>query len=181
MTVTPPHPLADLSVLDEFKTGGFPPGYDKNVRRFYAPVDRVHDVEMATVRAVQRSYDLAMFGFDDDEKADVIESLMRNPDIHVRLTLDGTQAGGVHERLLLAKENYPNNAIATGSSEHARIMHLKLEIIDGVFLATGSTNLSIGAETLQDNELTVRYAPIECIEARIRVDAIHAHMLTKGK
>jgi hypothetical protein len=175
------HALADLSVLDQFKNGGFPPGYDINVRRFYAPVDQVHDVEMATVRAVQRSYDLAMFGFDDDEKADAIEALMQNPDIHVRLTLDGLQARGVHERLLLAKENYPNNAMATGSSEHGRIMHLKLEIIDGVFLSTGSTNLSIAGETLQDNELTVRYAPLECIEAKMRIDAIHAHMIAKEK
>jgi hypothetical protein len=58
---------------------------------------------------------------------------------------------------------------------------MKLEIIDGVILVTGSTNLSIAAETLQDNELTVRYAPLECIEARIRVDAIHAHMLAKQR
>jgi phosphatidylserine/phosphatidylglycerophosphate/cardiolipin synthase-like enzyme len=135
---------------------------------------------MIVVRSVRRSYDLAMFGFDDDEKADAIEVLMRNPDIHVRLTLDGTQAGGVHEKLLLAKEKYSNNAIATGGSEHGRIMHLKLEIIDGVILCTGSTNLSMGAETLQDNELTVRFAPLECIEARIRVDAIHAHMLERA-
>lgn len=175
------HPLADLSVLDQFKTGGFPPGYPVDTRRFYAPVDKVHDVEMWAVRAVQRSYDLAMFGFDDDEKADAIEQLMANANVHVRLTLDGTQAGGVHERLLLAREKYDNNDVATGSSEHGRIMHLKLEMIDGVYLITGSTNQSISAETLQDNELTIRYAPLECIEARMRVDAIHQHMLAKAK
>jgi hypothetical protein len=171
------HQLADLSILDHYKSVPFPPGYDKNVRRFYAPVDDVHGVELFNVRAVQRSYDLAMFGFDDEEKADAIEKLMADPNIHVRLTLDGLQAKGAHERLLLAREKYSNNSMAIGGSEHGRIMHMKLEIIDGVILVTGSTNLSMAAETLQDNELTVRYAPIECIEARMRIDAIHSHML----
>lgn len=174
------HPLQDLTVLDRFKVGGFPPGYDANVRRFWAPIDDVHGVEMFTVQSVRRSYDLAMFGFDDEEKADAIHLLMQQPHIHVRLTLDGTQAGGVHEKLILAHEKYPNNAVAIGSSEHGRIMHEKVEIIDGVILVGGSTNLSMAAERLQDNELTVRFAPLECIEARMRIDAIHAHMVDQA-
>lgn len=171
------HPLQDLTVLDQYKTGGFPPGYDLSVRRFYSPVDGVHPVAMALIQAAQRELVVAMFGFDDDLLADAIAAKMANPNIVVQLTLDKSQAGGVHERDLLNREKYPANLVAVGSSEHGRIMHMKLMIIDGVFLVTGSTNWSTAAETLQDNELTVRYSPIECAEARIRVNQIHAHML----
>jgi len=60
-------------------------------------------------------------------------------------------------------------------------MHLKLMMIDGTVLATGSTNWSDSAEHLQDNELTVSISPARAAEARMRIDAIHAHMLAKKK
>jgi phosphatidylserine/phosphatidylglycerophosphate/cardiolipin synthase-like enzyme len=82
---------------------------------------------------------------------------------------------------LLATEQYPYSSIAIGSSEHGRIMHMKLLVIDGTVLATGSTNWSGGAEHLQDNELTVAIHPARAAEARIRIDTIHTHMLQTTK
>jgi phosphatidylserine/phosphatidylglycerophosphate/cardiolipin synthase-like enzyme len=55
-----------------------------------------------------------------------------------------------------------------------------LMVVDGVWLVSGSTNWSDGAEHLQDNELTIRYSPIEANEARIRIAHIHSHMLAKA-
>lgn len=172
------HSLADLSVLDQFKTDGFAVGYPPDCRTFYSPVDDLHGALMYVMGAARKELVVAMFGFDDEELAGAIKQKLLDSKCFVQLTLDKTQAGGTHEKALLAQEGYPNSSVAVGSSEHGRIMHMKILIVDGVWLVTGSTNWSDAAEHLQDNELTIRYSPIEANEARIRVSQIHQHMLS---
>jgi phosphatidylserine/phosphatidylglycerophosphate/cardiolipin synthase-like enzyme len=178
------HPLTDLSVLDQFAAVPFAPGTPADRRTFYSPVDNVHGALAFTLRSAQRSLVLAMYGFDDDELAGILTEKLTDENCYVQLTLDSSQAGGVHEKALLAEQDYPISSVAIGRSERGAIMHLKEIVIDGVILVTGSTNWSDGGESKQDNQLTIELNPYAAAAATARIGAIHAHMLqaaqTKG-
>jgi phosphatidylserine/phosphatidylglycerophosphate/cardiolipin synthase-like enzyme len=174
------HPLHSLTELDKYREGtALPPGYPANRRTLYAPVDRVKDALCYVLNSAQHSLVLAMFGFDDQQLATIIKRKLEHDRIYVQLTLDKTQAGGVHEKALLEQEKYPASSIAIGSSEHGRIMHMKMVVVDNLWVITGSTNWSDAGEQLQDNELTVTYDPFVAAEARSRIDIIHTNMLAK--
>lgn len=169
-----------ITDFDQHKT---PPTVDANyqsdTRRFYSPWDDVHGVIMRAIRATQKSFILSMFGYDDDEAAAEIDGLLKNPNIYTQITLDSSQAGGVHEKALLAKYQHEmtGNSVAIGRSEKGGIIHRKMMIIDGVWLITGSTNWSDSGETQQDNELTVTYNAVACAEARHILDLSHTKAL----
>ncbi|HVA08353.1 MAG TPA: phospholipase D-like domain-containing protein [Acidimicrobiales bacterium] len=169
------HPLADLSVLDRYAAAPFPPGYPPDRRRFFSPIDNVHGALVAVISAAQRSLFIAMYGYDDDELAAVVRKL-EDKNVAVQLTLDSSQAGGVHERALLAKENYPASTIAIGRSERGAIIHLKMAVVDGVIVVDGSTNWSTGGESKQDNSLLISLTATEAAVVTSRLTALHAYV-----
>lgn len=169
--------LPDLSALDQYAAVPFPTGYAQDRRSFFSPVDQVHSVLVDLVRSATSSLVVAVYGFDDQELADALHEKLLDEHVFVQLTLDSSQAAGVHERKILAQEAYPAASIAIGRSEKNQIMHMKALIIDGLDVVGGSTNWSTSGESLQDNELTVVRDPLEAARRRARIDAIHHHML----
>lgn len=168
--------MLSITDLDQFKASGpVAPSYQIDTRRFYSPWDNVHGVIMALLGEVRTSFVLSMFGFDDDEAAATIDGFLKNPDVYNQITLDSSQAGGVHERALLNqyRAEMTGNSVAIGRSEKGQIIHRKMMIINGIWLVTGSTNWSDSGESKQDNELTVTNNAVACAEARHILDLSH--------
>jgi len=171
--------LADLSAIAGFrKRGPWPPDQPAGVYTFWAPDDDLHGALVTMIRSAAHSLVLAVYGFADDELAAAVHDRLDDPACYVSLTLDSSQAGGVHERAILAKSGYPANSVAIGQSERHRIMHLKVAVIDMVDRVTGSTNWSTAGESLQDNELTVMRDRVQAADARAKIDLVHEAMLT---
>jgi phosphatidylserine/phosphatidylglycerophosphate/cardiolipin synthase-like enzyme len=171
--------LSSLAELDKYKAAPFAPGYPETTRTFYSPVDQVHEALKALLTSANKSIVVAMYGYDDPELNAALQSALNDEKIYVQMSLDSTQAKGVAERPLLAPwlNHKIGNSIAIGHSEKSAIMHLKMVIIDGVDVITGSTNWSTSGESRQDNQLTVIRDPTVCAEARSRIDIIHDSML----
>lgn len=176
----PPAPGFNWDDLGRYKQAGrFLDGYPSDVRTFYSPVDDVHGVLAALLSSTQKSLVLNMYGYDDDELNDIILAKLADEHIYIQMSLDKSQAGGVHEKTLLAKWQHDliGNSIAIGESTKGAISHMKIVIIDGVYTVRGSTNWSLAGEQKQDNELTIHNNAVIAAETRAELDRNHDAML----
>ena len=167
--------------LAQYKAEGrFLDGYPDDQRTFFAPRDNVHGLLVAVIGSAQHSIVVNMFGYDDDELNKIIQSKLANENVYVQMSLDRSQASGVHEKQILAKWSNDafGNSIAIGtSSVHNAISHLKIVIVDGVYTVKGSTNWSLSGEQQQDNELTLSRNAVIAAETRAVLDLNHDFML----
>jgi phosphatidylserine/phosphatidylglycerophosphate/cardiolipin synthase-like enzyme len=160
--------------------GRFLEGYPSDERTFFAPRDDVHGLLAAVLATAQHSIVVNMFGYDDDELNKIIQGKLTDEKVYVQMSLDRSQAAGVHEKQILAKwnNNAFGNSIAIGtSSVHNAISHLKIVIVDGVYTVKGSTNWSLSGEQQQDNELSLNRNAVIAAETRAILDLNHDFML----
>jgi len=108
-------------------------GYPADFRTFFAPRDDIHGLLTALLGSAQHSIVVNMFGYDDDELNNIIQSKLADEHIYVQMSLDRSQATVEHERKILTRWNNDafGNSIAIGtSSVHNAISHLKVVIVD---------------------------------------------------
>ena len=130
--------------------GYLTPGYGDHYL-FFVGRDDVHGILLWLLTRETMGLKFNMFGYDDDELNDAILALMASPNVAVQGTLDRSQAGGVHERAILASDlkdnpDFYNSFVITTSATH-QISHTK----GGVLIAQGlwfegSTNWSGSGE-----------------------------------
>jgi phosphatidylserine/phosphatidylglycerophosphate/cardiolipin synthase-like enzyme len=167
--------------LEQYKAEKrFLDGYPLEQRSFFSPRDSIHPMLASLLASAQHSLVLNMYGYDDDELDAIIREKLDSEHVYVQMSLDKSQAGGKHEKELLAKWSNDGfgNSIAIGtSSVHHAISHLKVLIVDGVYTVTGSTNWSISGESEQDNQLTLNRNAVIASELRAVLDLNHDWML----
>ena len=147
-------PLAGFTLADlaPFVAGGvIPVNASADHLLMEVGIDDVHGSIKHVLGRVRKSLYLTMFGFDDDELADILWALIENPAVLVMITLDKSQAGGVHEKRLLDRERAHdlaafNSHVVIGQSATHQILHRKGFVADGIIGCTGSTNWSASGE-----------------------------------
>lgn len=122
---------------------------------------------------------------------------MRNPSVAVQGTLDKTQAGGVHERQLLAQDVLADpgfyNSFTVTTSDTGQISHTKGGVLIGQGLGwEGSTNWSASGEgtgiklasaaqatgyKAQNNTLLVSANSVFLTRFGARLDTEHKHAI----
>lgn len=141
-----------LTDLEQFTIEGrYSPKASDDFHLFFVGRDNVHDALKHVLSRVSVSLYMNMFGYDDDELNQIIMDLVRNPHITVVITLDKSQAGGVHEKRLLDADRQLdlkafNTHFVIGQSTTHQISHTKGFVADGVVGAEGSTNWSNSGE-----------------------------------
>jgi len=118
---------------------------------FYVGRDDVHGILKHILSRVSVSLYLNMFGYDDDELNDILMKIAHDDTITMLVTLDKSQAGGKHEKVLLEKFQATeqvafNTHVVVGQSLTHQISHIKGFVADGKVAGEGSTNWSGSGE-----------------------------------
>lgn len=142
----------DLLDLEQFtKEGRYSPSASKDFHLFYVGRDDVHEILKYVLMRASVSIYLNMFGYDDDELNEIIMKKVHDPHVACVITLDKSQAGGVHEKRLLDSDAAQdpvgfNSHFVIGQSATHQISHTKGFVVDGIVGAEGSTNWSDSGE-----------------------------------
>jgi hypothetical protein len=141
-----------LDDLAQFtKEGVYSNDASLDVHLFFVGRDNVHELLKYILSRVSISLYLNMFGFDDDELNNILMQQALDPTITMLITLDQSQAGGVHEKALIeADQKYNlaafNTHFVIGQSLTHQISHTKGFVADGKVACEGSTNWSASGE-----------------------------------
>jgi len=142
----------DLAELAQYtRERAFAPTASKDFHLFFVGRDDVHDILKHVLSRVRVSLYLNMFGYDDDELNAILMAKVKDPNVTMLITLDKSQSGGQHEKMLLdADRQSPlanfNTHFVIGQSPTHQISHTKGFVADGKVGAEGSVNWSIAGE-----------------------------------
>lgn len=130
--------------------GALLPGFGRTYP-FFVGRDDVHGILHHLIPQEPMTLLLTMYGMDDEELNNDVCGLMKNRNVRVQVTLDKSQAGGVHERKIvdmdreLGSDFY--NSFVIGQSQTHQINHSKSLVLVGLGIAIeGSTNWSNSGE-----------------------------------
>lgn len=145
------HTFDLLDLAQYTKEGEYSPNASKDFHLFYVGRDNVHEILKHVLSRVTVSLYLNMFGYDDEELNDLLMKIVHDPSITCVITLDKSQAGGVHEKRLLESDaaqdpvGFSSHFVIGQSATH-QISHTKGFVADGKVGAEGSTNWSASGE-----------------------------------
>jgi hypothetical protein len=174
--------------------GRLTPGYGDHYL-FFVGRDDIHGILCHLLKQESLEFDLNMFGYDDEELNQIIMDMFKNPNMHVQISLDRSQASGVHEKKLVALDeemdtaDFDSSFVILQSATH-QISHTKGGVLMGQRIwFEGSTNWSDSGEGTgislkadvanpkgfksQNNTLLVSTNPTGLLRFKAQLDAEH--------
>lgn len=112
------------------------------------------------VNRAQETIDIALYGFDNDRICDaLIEAAQRGVVIRCCAEYDSEEEESWSR---LIRESRENSAVSINVKvgNHSGIMHNKYFIVDGVYVITGSTNLTEGMQVHFNNLILIKSASL---------------------
>lgn len=198
--------MDDPNLQDRFgkytPEGKLSSGYG-NSYLFFVGRDDCHNILLDLIQAEKLSLKMNMFGYDDQELNDAIIALFSDPSVHVQISLDKSQAGGVHEKAIIAADqtqepsDFANSFTILESATH-QISHTKGGVLasQGIYFE-GSTNWSASGEgtgislktntaspagfKAQNNTLLVSTNPTNLQRFSVQLDVEHNVGLQQSK
>ena len=187
--------LEDLAPFT--KEGMFAKGASREFHLFYVGRDDVHGILRYLLSRATHALYLNMFGYDDEELNAECMRCAVDRSITTVITLDKTQAGGVHEKAILDADLHQdpvafNTHVVIGQSSTHQISHTKGGVLDGRVGFEGSTNWSRAGEgtfvvkghpggsgyRAQNNTLAVFTDPDTI--ARFTAELVAEHLAARG-
>ena len=187
--------LEDLAPFT--KEGMFAKTASRDFHLFYVGRDDVHGILKYLLSRATHALYLNMFGYDDEELNAECMRCAVDRSITTVITLDKSQAGGVHERAILDADLHRhavafNTHVAIGQSATHQITHTKGGVLDGRVGFEGSTNWSRAGEgtfvlkgnpggpgyRAQNNTLAVFTDPDTI--ARFTAELVAEHLAARG-
>jgi hypothetical protein len=184
-----------LAIFGQYTPEGeLSPGYGDSYI-FFVGRDDIHGILLHLLTNEKMSLKLNMFGYDDQDLNDAILALFKVPSVHVQVSLDKSQAGGVHEKAIIAADeaqdpsDFANSFCILQSATH-QISHTKGGVLasQGIYFE-GSTNWSSSGEgtgislkadvkspagfKAQNNTLLVSTNPVGMRRFSIQLDTEH--------
>lgn len=177
------YPALDWAKLGTYASVPFPHGWNPDEYVLFSPRDPgVHTAIMDVVQSAGHSIIANHYGFDDEAISAAMLAKAADPNIAFILNLDSSQAGGIHEKKILAAwQAQVGTSVAVGRSIRGAISHLKVTVVDGLYVVSGSTNLSDGGEGKQDNELRITRNPLMAARYSAVIMLNHAAMLQQAR
>lgn len=119
---------------------------------FFVGRDDVHGLLLELITGETNMLKMNMFGYDDEDLDAAILKLIKSEDVRCQITLDKSQASGVHEKKIITGDKAAlgtafGNSFVIGQSATHQISHTKGGILVGQGLGfEGSTNWSASGE-----------------------------------
>ncbi len=141
-----------LQLLATFTPEGkLTPGYGDSYL-FLVGRDDCHGILHWLIPQEKQYFRLNMFGYDDEELNYDVLDLFKDPAVHVQISLDRSQAAGIHEKKIIEADQQKDPADFSSSfcileSETHQISHTKGGVLSGLGIYfEGSMNWSNSGE-----------------------------------
>lgn len=125
----------------------------------FPPRDDAAAALQLLLAAAATSVRVEMFAYTDARLDQALHAKAQDPTIALfQLTLDSSQIAEdvTMAGLVAGWKSDLGVRVVTGRSEHGRIIHRKVAVVDGYYVVSGSTNWTNSGERLEDNELVIR-------------------------